>query len=296
MKCLLIYYTGTFNTRYLTKLLKQKLEKENVQVDIYEINPLNYEKLNLQDYDLIGLGYPIYGFNAPCPFVKFIKKQKFLANQKVFIYKNSGETYDANEASSISIVKKVRKDKAIIENEYHFIMPYNIHFRFEEPLIKEMLGYDDMLLDILVKEVLSNVTNIKKYKLINRLITFVVKIQYIGGNVNSFLYKVDKDKCVNCDKCIQNCPTQNIYRNKKGKIKFHHNCLMCMRCSFYCPKDAINIGFLQGWKVNGPYDFEKIAKLENKEKIIKEDTQGFFKCYVSTYKEIEERYKKIFNK
>ena len=62
--------------------------------------------------------------------------------------------------------------------------------------------------------------------------------------------------------CIKNCPMNNIFKNKKGKIKFKHNCMMCMRCSFFCPKDAINIGFLQwwGWKVNGAYDFKNILK------------------------------------
>ena len=31
---------------------------------------------------------------------------------------------------------------------------------------------------------------------------------------------------------------------------------MCSSCAFRCPVDAINIGILTGWKVNGPYKFE----------------------------------------
>lgn len=295
MKCLLVYYTGTFNTRYITEELKNRLTSENIDVDVYEIDPLNTEKLDLQKYDLIGLGYPIYGFNAPYPFVKFIRHQRFEKNQRIFIYKNSGETYKANDASSISIIKKIKHDKAVIQNEYHFIMPYNIHFRFDEHLVKEMLDINNLLMDILVKEVLSGIPNIKKYKLVHRFVTFVVKIQYIGGDVNSFLYKVDKEKCINCDKCINNCPTKNIYRDKKGKIRFHHHCLMCMRCSLYCPTNAIHIGFLEGWKVNGPYNFERIKKLENEKPIITDETTGFFKCYIQTYNDIKRRHNELFN-
>lgn len=296
MKCLLIYYTGTYNTRYLTNLLKNKLEENNVSVDIYEFNPLKKEILNLEGYDLLGIGYPIYGFNVPVKFLNFIRKQKFPSNIKTFIYKNSGETYHANDASSINIYNKLKRCKCNIKNEYHFMMPYNIHFRFDESLVKEMLVEDEKLLDILVYEVLNNISNIKKYKLIHRAITCAVKLQYIGGPINSYFYKVKKDKCIKCRKCINICPTKNIYLNKKGIIKFHHNCMMCMRCSLNCPSDAIHIGFLDtwGWRVNGSYDFNKIEKIELNNRIITKDTTGFFKCYIEKYDEIDKRYNELF--
>lgn len=296
MKCLLVYYTGTYNTRYLTNMLKEKLVNKGIEVDTYEMDVLNMEKLDYSSYDLLGIGYPIYGFNVPSRFLKFIRKQRFPKGLKAFIYKNSGETYHANDASSINIYHKLKRSKIRIENEYHFMMPYNIHFKFEDALVSEILKMDDKLLDILVKEVLEEIPNIKKYKLLHRFITAVVKLQYIGGDVNSFFYRIKKDKCINCNKCISNCPTRNIYRNKKGNIKFHHDCLMCMRCSLNCPTDAIYIGFLDawGWRVNGAYNLEKIKQINNDNPVITNDTKGFFKCYIETYRYINDRYKELF--
>lgn len=297
MKCLLLYFTGTYNTRYLTSLLKTKLEREGYVVDTYEIDPLNNERLDFSRYNIVGLGHPIYGYCAPWPFLKFIRKQKFPKGLKAFIYKQSGETQHANDASSKYFLRKLKRDGVVVNNEYHFIMPYNIHFRFDERLVKEMLMMDDKLLEILVYEVKNNIPNKKRYKLWPRIVSSVVsRPQYIGGDVNSFLYKVDKDKCCGCDLCIKRCPTKNIYRAEDGTIKFHHHCLMCMRCSFFCPKDAIHIGFLDdwGWKVNGGYDFEKINKIELAEPYITKDTKGFFRCYVETYEKINKRYKEIF--
>lgn len=294
MNVLLLYYTGTFNTRYLTLMLKKRFESEGHSVTTYEIDPLNTEKLSFDGYDLLGLGYPIYGFNAPYPFLKFVKKQKFPKGMKAFIYKNSGETFHANDASSVSMLRKLKKDGVITNNEYHFIMPYNIHFRFEENLVKEMLEMDDKLLDILYYEVTSGIKNIKKYKLIHRIITFFVKLQFIGGDVNSFFCHVDKKRCTKCGYCIKMCPMKNIYKNKKGDVRFHHHCLMCMRCSLGCPVDAVRIGLLEGWRVNGPYNFEQIRKIENKERIINENTKGFFRCYIETYKNIDSRYEELF--
>lgn len=297
MNCLLLYYTGTFNTRYVTNKLKERLLALDWNVTVYEIDPLNTERLDLSEYDIIGLGYPIYGYCAPYAFLKFIRKQKFPRGIQVFVYKNSGETQHANDASSKYVHRHLRFNGAKLTNEYHFIMPYNIHFRFDEYLVKEMLIMDSKLMDILVYEIQNGIRNVKAYKLWPRIVSSVVsRPQYIGGDVNSFLYKVDDDKCIKCDLCIKRCPTKNIYRDEDGKMRFHHNCLMCMRCSLYCPTDAIHIGFLEdwGWKVNGGYDFKKIEQIEYKEPYITENTTGFFKCYIRTYKYIDERHKELF--
>ena len=64
-----------------------------------------------------------------------------------------------------------------------------------------------------------------------------------------------KNKCTGCGKCAANCPVGNIGMSE-GKPKFGGKCVMCARCSFYCPADAISIGLLNGWKVNGAYDFD----------------------------------------
>lgn len=297
MNCLLLYYTGTFNTRHLTGKLKSRLEAEGWNVTTYEIDPRNNERLDLSRYDRIGLGYPIYGYCAPYAFLRFIRRQRFPKGARVFIYKNSGETQHANDASSKYVLRKLRRDGVQVRNEYHFMMPYNIHFKFEDRLVKEMLVMDAKLLDILVYEVMSDIPNMKPFRLWPRIVSSVVsRPQYIGGNVNSFLYRVDMDKCLDCGLCQKRCPTGNIYKDGKGTIRFHHSCLMCMRCSFYCPADAIHIGFLEdwGWKVNGAYDFRKIEQIKLDSPVITKDTKGFFKCYIETYENINRRHKELF--
>ena len=141
MKILLIYYTGTYNTRYLTKQLKEKLEEKGNNVDTIEIN-VNTPIVETSDYELIGFSYPIYGFNSPLPFNKYVKQLNFNKSQKYFIYKNSGETFAMNNASSRILIRFMKKQKIQLIGEYHYVMPYNIHFPFEKEFVKQILIYN----------------------------------------------------------------------------------------------------------------------------------------------------------
>lgn len=289
VKVMLLYYTGTYNTRYITNRIKEKIDF--ALIESFEVDGKS-QIISLEGYDYIGIGYPIYAFNVPNIFINYLKKLTFPSDSKYFIYKNSGETYSLNDASSNSIIKVLKKHNCLVQNEYHFMMPYNIHFRFPNDLVNEILLMDEKLIDILIYEVFENISNISKYKLKHKFISDIFKIQYIGGFVNSFFYRVN-EKCSKCLLCVKNCPTENIFE-ESGKVKFKHKCVMCMRCSMYCPCNAISIGFLNGWKVNGKYDFSK--SMVNDHKVITENTKGFFKCYVKTYNYINKRYLEIFGK
>jgi len=87
-KLLLIYWTGTYNTRYITDILSKRFENE-YQINKVEVT-INCDKnIDLKNYDLIGIGYPIYGFNMPGFFQKFLKCLNWNTDAKVFIYKKA---------------------------------------------------------------------------------------------------------------------------------------------------------------------------------------------------------------
>ena len=65
--------------------------------------------------------------------------------------------------------------------------------------------------------------------------------------------------CTGCGLCARMCPMGNITM-KDGKPVFSSSCSLCVRCSFSCPVNAISIGLLDGWKVNGEYQFERIMQ------------------------------------
>lgn len=277
MKILLLYFTGTYSTLYITTLIKNQLINLNHEVDVFPL--AEKKKISTSKYDVIGIGYPIHAFNAPKIVEDKIKKYN-IKSKNYFIYKVSGEPFKYNNASSYKLYKIMKKNDNELLGEYHYLMPYNILFKTKEKFIRYEMEYNIKY----IKYMCENLLNKKEYKvkLSERIICNLFKIQRLGCKLNSKKYKVIKEKCIKCRKCINSCPTKNIeYKWQKRKIVFNDKCIMCMRCSFTCPTDAIKIGLLNKYKVNGPYDFISINSIENDYNIELEDKKFYkkFKPY-----------------
>ena len=63
----------------------------------------------------------------------------------------------------------------------------------------------------------------------------------IGSRPTKFLVTLDKDRCMLCGRCVENC-SYGTYRIDSGKIEINsRNCVACHRCISQCPRDAITI-------------------------------------------------------
>ena len=63
MKVLLLYFTGTYNTLYITTLIKNIFLSKKIKVDTCLIK--NGMQVSYTNYDVIGIGYPIHFHNLP---------------------------------------------------------------------------------------------------------------------------------------------------------------------------------------------------------------------------------------
>ena len=102
MKILLLYFTGTYSTLYITTLIKNQLINLNHEVDVFPL--AEKKKISTSKYDVIGIGYPIHAFNAPKIVEDKIKKYN-IKSKNYFIYKVSGEPFKYNNASSYKLYK-----------------------------------------------------------------------------------------------------------------------------------------------------------------------------------------------
>lgn len=249
---IIYYFSGTGNTEKAVREYKKIFEEKGVETTLVKITA-GCEIPSPKDYDFVGFGYPIHGFNAPEIVLDFAKRIE-CANKNVFIVKTSGEPLKLNNVSSIKMMKILGKKGYRLTNEYHYAMPYNMIFRHEDGMAALMINKLRELAPADVQDIIDG----KQRKLdkvpFGALIAWVFRIEHIAMKVNGRFFKIDESKCIHCMKCVNGCPEHNI-TYKDGKFVFGNDCVMCTKCSFGCPEDAFSIGMLNGWRVNGAYDF-----------------------------------------
>lgn len=295
MRILLLTFSGTGHTFLCGDFIKSHLVEMGHEVVHFKIENKNEFQEDVNSFDMIGIGYPIHAFNTPPNVAKFFKK--FPVTKKdipYFIYKVSGEPFAMNNASSYHLYRKLKKKGYVKVAEKHFLMPYNIIFRYKDAIAKQMYLYLKPLTKAFVLGIFNNEPEHIKYTIRHIILSFFFRIEWIAPKVNAPLSHMKKN-CIKCNLCLNSCPTNAIYINKKGKYKFKASkCAMCMRCTMNCPVDAITFGMMNPWKVNRPFKFEEIAK--NKEiapEYINENTKGYFKKfnkYFSKQKALLEKY------
>ena len=281
-KVLIIYFTGTGNSKRVAEIAKSEFETKGYEADIVDV--CSDRTININDYDNLIISYPIYAFNAPVSIIKYVKRfAKAAKTINCLIIKNSGEYLSLNNASSLQLSSILKRKNIKVLSEYHYLMPYSFVFRHTDYMAYKMISTLNYLLPIDINDYLNG-----KYHKLHRFIfdrpfSFIFRIQRFGGRLNGRLYKIDYDKCLKCNKCMNNCPGKNITK-VDDKYKFGKTCLMCQRCAMYCPSQAIKVGMFQRWRVGGPYSFRETTTFEKEKK-----PKYCAKSYKKYFLESEER-------
>ena len=253
MKVLIIYFSGTGNTKKVAEEYRKAFEAQGAEIDLKAL-PLA-EGIDYESYDLVGFGYPIHGFNAPANVLRFAKLlPKLQSEKRAFIFKSSGEPVRMSDVSSLKLIKLLKKRGFSVTNEYQYCMPYNIIFRHTDEMAFRMWDTVQKVVPYDCREILSGTPKRVRKLFMGGFFAWILRAEHWGGRLIGRGYKVTKD-CIHCGKCAKNCPEQNIRIDEKGKFHFGKECLICMRCSFNCPTDAFKLGLLNSWKVNGAYSF-----------------------------------------
>ena len=284
MRFLAIYFTGTGNSKRVIDEINYSLASFSSTMDIVDVTKDEVKDIN--NYDGLIISYPIYGFNAPKPIIAYVKKMVKANEQKpCLIMKQSGEHLFWNNASSLYLTSLLKKRNIKVTNEYHYLMPYSFIFRHSDYMAYRMDNVMKGLIPLDLTDFFNNKEVHMKRFFLDRFFAWVLRIQWWGGRFNGRFYKVEKDKCIKCMKCVKECPAHNIIM-EDGKFKFKGQCLMCQRCIMYCPRHAIKVGMFNSWRVDQPYTFKEAPyQKEKKPNYCK-------KNYIKYFKVSEERIEK----
>ncbi len=285
----LYYFSGTGNTKIVVDIFLQDLQKKGVQpvlIDVAEIVK-NKNLVDPTQYDLIGIAYPVYAFNAPRIIEQFIEILPRNLKKKVFLIRTAGDNI-FNAGHTDFIKEKLKKLDYDVFCEKLIIMPSNVFFNYNVRIVKQLYNAAVRKISNTVEDIIEQRTKLDKklswWKKI--FFSFIRSQQQLGCRFSSLWFKVNKN-CNLCGKCIRQCPQENLFVVNK-KVRSRNNCLACMRCVYGCPQKAFE-GKLWGKLLiikEGYLNINNIISNSNiKVDYINESTKGFFAHYLKYLKE-----------
>lgn len=276
------YFSGTGNTQIVSELFKVEFAKNKINSDLIKIEDVlkGEKKLEIDRYDLIGIAHPVYGLGLPGIIYEFINILPEGNNKKTFLFKTAGDYLFLNNGASKHAMKKLKNKGYDVFHESLICMPCNWVVEYNEDVCKQLYNTAKIKVKNITNEILMNKkANIKANIFLRFLAGFV---NYMEDNIGARMFgrflKVNKS-CIDCGKCIRECPVENIYK-KNNKIKFSWKCIFCMKCIYGCPVKALKAGHIKFVVLKNGYDIRKIINnTDIKGEYITKDTKGFFKRF-----------------
>ncbi len=110
MKIAIYYFSGTGNTELTVKKWASEASKHNIECDLFKFEEVTDKTIDVNNYDKVGIAYPIHAFNAPRIVLKSAKKFIKCDSQKpFFVVMVSGEYMNLNHSSHLKLKSILKK-------------------------------------------------------------------------------------------------------------------------------------------------------------------------------------------
>jgi ferredoxin len=194
--------------------------------------------VDLNGYDIIGIGFPSYGFNPPKIVVDSCNNINSVDHKKVFLFLTCAGPCYLNEAAFFGIKRILNRKGYRINYEKTFCMPANILIRYNDDIVKRIYDAAIKKTKIMATDILNNITNVRNDRFVPHLFRWLLfLIEWPSIKTVPLDFAVGKE-CNKCMKCVRLCPRKNI-RLIKEKVKHGLKCEACYRCVYNCPQKAI---------------------------------------------------------
>ena len=218
-------------------------------------NPL-FAKLAKEwaDYDLIGFGSPVYAFRPAPVMVRFLLDlPHFTKKIRAFSF----ATHDGAQGDYETFIKDILRAKG-----FKYVAHLDQSFVYSASAVMRN-SFDYLKMGkLLVKKSYQARQNIfifleyihsifygipywyRTSNPLGKIFGIPYRLVYSYGidlilNKLLFGFGIDKDECIQCMTCVQQCPQGLIEVDDEGYPIRHYHCMYCLRCLNWCPTDAL---------------------------------------------------------
>lgn len=252
MNFILIYFSGTGNSKLITKEIKKRLEQKEHTVELLSIEDVDKIKKTTFKNKVVGFGFPVYKFTYPDIFNDLFVLFNELGNDNPYFLYCTYARFTADTFYDFS--ENIAKDKYRLIAKGNFKSPSNgISARMpaDEYEYETVMFFEDEIvekIDLFIDDVLHNLTKERDFRVIQSH-DFISPLRLkIVKDIERTKYpklQIDREKCTVCGLCATQCPDDNLTELADYiKIADQENCLHCLRCMHHCPQNAIIFGKL----------------------------------------------------
>ena len=240
----LFYFSGTGNTWWASRELAAGLQAHGFDAQAVSIEQASPEEVHnlVAEAAIVGLGFPIYGSDAPRLVHRFVESLPRLKEEKPML---GYVTQLAWSGDGINFLYPILLRKGYrIRWAAEFNMPNNIClapklYASDYASFTQRLEANRADIMALCARVASGEEFRQHSTPQDAALAWMQRGPFrLLHDLGRGLWSVERDKCTSCGICERNCPVDNI-RLVDGFPVYGSDCIYCMRCFNYCPAVAI---------------------------------------------------------
>lgn len=240
MTALILYFSGTGNTKSVAEDIKSCLIKRNLTVIMHSIEE-NIDWANLS-YDYLIVGFPKY-YEYPILFMLDYLKQHLPKQEKpipTMAFCTQASPLKTDFTGLERLLRKKNHNLTVgVSLPYANNMVIFQGYRTTEPdeLLKNWQAIRDRI-DSLLDTFLGGKESKEQIKAWQRPLYYMVAVACTKLMPLFAMRFSANESCVHCGLCARQCPAKNI-KVEQGRPVFQKHCMFCMRCINSCPVNAI---------------------------------------------------------
>ncbi len=258
-KALVVYFSGTGGTARAADAMEAALASRGVSVDKREIRHDNV--IENGDEDLLVLLFAVHALNAPEPVYRWLESMADVQRipAAVLSVSGGGEVFP-NKACRVSSIKRLEKKGYGVTYEDMLVMPSNMNPPTPDSLAVQLLEVLPLKAEDIAHNLMAGVSKRSKPGLLNRILSVLCEIEKYGAHWFGKAMYAD-ESCTGCGRCAKQCPSGNITMADKTP-EFGGKCVMCFRCVYGCPEQAIKAKLLKGFLNQQGFDIDRFDTLK----------------------------------
>ncbi|MBN2157093.1 MAG: EFR1 family ferrodoxin [Candidatus Lokiarchaeota archaeon] len=247
MNISIYYFSGTGSTWWVVQQFKSIAEKRNHRVILTNIEHVAKIEGNIDEIDVLGFAYPIYGSDIPQIMKEFLDRfnSNVTVRVRIPVLVLTSMLYFSGDGALLprkyldKNMFKVLWSKNISLTSNISIPFFRVNAVSQEKLDKRMEKAKIALVKLIEDIELGKPRLRIQWGIFGWFLSWIQRI-FERGMGFMIRFSADSERCIKCLKCVKECPTENIHYDKiSEKILYGNNCTWCMRCYNRCPTQAV---------------------------------------------------------